>query len=215
MTAEGISASVFQQRAIGVEAFKDFLDGLGRMGGVGLDPANRSFRAAPRAMFESAPSNEVLLIEMGAEELLITPALDDGHIAFDLSLDYSDVERNRSVAALMLNIVEYCIGETEMWWFAYVDIEGDPPKNLYSDVRKARLRTFFWANYFSAGYFRMAGFNEDGITRHKAVERFAGGWRYLTRTWFDEEATASEEEFLRIDLGAGASTRIYRPQQLR
>lgn len=210
MVAEGVSASIFAPAHISLEELEHLFTAFGRIGAMGLDPAKQRQEGSPIEVFRSKPEREVHLIRFGSETLLLTPDLPDGRLDFDLSLDYPDVERNRGVAKLLLEIVESSLEALGAWWYACADFEGDPPKNFYSSVRSANLRTYFWANYWSDGYVTAAKFSQAAFADDRISRLPSGGWRYLSRSWPDQGATSSERRFLK-ELSAGGAAQLYRP----
>lgn len=102
----------------------------------------------------TVPFNEVIngdehrtdyLVKFGGQDFVIFCSEEDDFLTY--RIDHS----NKS-AGIMFEISQEFCDTLNRVSFGYIDVEGDSPKNLYNDVKKAELKWLFKHNYFGKNY---------------------------------------------------------------
>lgn len=202
---------IFYEDVLLTEAMELVMNMLTNIGGRCVDPARKKPDRSPIDFFREAPSQELYLVAIGFEELLVTPDASEGLLAFDASLDYPDQLRNHLVIRLMQNVIEECLMVLDSWWYAFIDLAGDPPSKLYSSVRSANLHWFFWANYWSPGYLKNADLALRSLQKPSPTPLPSGGLKYMTRKWPEEKLDKAKVWGIQKQLGGERSVSIYLP----
>jgi hypothetical protein len=211
MRNAAISAMIFTEGDISKQTLERVFTVLSDLNGESVDPANGKTGRPPVEWYRTAPNEEFYLVAIGHEELLVTPNTQAGRLRFRANLDYPDWSSNHAVIKLIQNIVEKCLAVIDTWWYAFIDLAGDPPPKLYSSIRGAHLRWLFWANYWSRGYLEKADLALRSLPKPSAKPLPGDGLKYMTRKWPDEQVSKAESQRIQLQLGGKGRVSIYIP----